>query len=71
MAKEAETLSLAEIKHNRRAFQTTLTEKEKAFLIEAARRAANQGENWSLASYVRDAAIDAAERELKRKFREG
>jgi len=65
-----EALPASAIAHFRRSFQVPLTEKEKAFLIDAARESAKEGENWSLAGFIRDAAFAVAKRKLKRDFEE-
>lgn len=70
MAKEPSTLTLSEIKRLRRPFQVQLSEKEKAFLIEAAKRSVAEGENWTLAAFIRDHAIETAEEILRRRFKE-
>lgn len=70
MPKEPATLTLSEVKHLRRPFQVQLTEREKSFLIEAAKKAAAEGENWALASFIRDCAIEAGQEILKRRFKE-
>jgi len=79
MPKEPETLRYSEVRHMRRGFQVMLSEKEKAFLIKAAKedflhevaaQSDDPPERWALATFIRNAAIAAAEEILKADFKE-